>query len=371
MGNNSNLKDSLNNPNKFNIDKLIKRVCWGKVFIKIDNKTYILRQLSIKEQNYIDFIHSSELQDGMNLGLVTEDELKKIYYKDETWTNNDENAINIFRKEIKKLNGEKSSIRKNANTIIRLNKINKKIILLEQKLNDLINRKYDLFKDTAEHRANEQSQRLSSFYMLQDQEENQIWININEFNKYKDMIFIHQVINKYYSNCFLNEKTIRRIARSALWRYKWQMCKNSPFALFGKASYDLTMDQNNLIYWSQAYDIVYESMERPPKSTIENDSKLDVWFDIQSKKIENDAVSKHHGLTKDIPAGKVGHQELFILTQDKDEVEEIQELNDPLTRAKVRNEQKKMLNKKDMITERELRKNSLILQAREQGKRER
>ena len=52
----------LNNEKDFDIDKLIRRILWGKIYFDIKDKTFLLRHLSIKEQNYLDYIYDKELE---------------------------------------------------------------------------------------------------------------------------------------------------------------------------------------------------------------------------------------------------------------------------------------------------------------------
>lgn len=365
---NPGLATSLNNEKDFDIDKLIRKVLWGKIYFDIKNKTFLLRHLSIKEQNYLDYMYEKELEKllAYPYELISESEMRINLIPDKIWTIDNEKAIDKLKKEIKASESELSSIKVTAKTKIQHNKLKRKIKLLNNVLDELIIKKYDLFNNTAESKTDEMIKRLTAYFVLENEQEQSIWKSFEDFESNTNFEIVNIIINKYYSSCFLDEKTIRIIARHPVWRYRWQASKENPIALFGKSIYDLTFDQNNLIYWSQAYDIIYGSIDRPTKRIIENDKLCDIWFEDQGKKAEKSATDKQWNMDKALPAGKVGNQDLFIMAKNEEEAKEIQSLNDVGAQIKIQSERKK-IQKADgkIISEVELRKRDLLMQARQ------
>lgn len=352
-------------------DQLIRRILWGKVFFDIDDKTHILRSLSTKEQNYIDYVYSNELDKARDssINLISDNELKVIYHRDGLWTYDDEKAIDKFKKEINTLETQKAGVKVTAKNKIAINKINRKIKALERILNDLTNKKYDLFKESAESRADEQTKRWLAFFTLENIDETATYKSFEDFEQTTDLSLVIRIVNKYYSSCFLDQETIRWVARNGSWRYKWQMAKEDVNGLFNRSVTDLTFDQSNLIYWSQAYDIVYSSYERPPKRIIENDQLLDNWFEEQGNKSEKDTLEKYHNFNQTIPAGKVGNAELFIMAGSQEEADEINSLNSAGAKVKKQIEKKKLQAAGGKpISEVDLRKKDLLMQARANAK---
>ncbi len=356
------------------IQQLIDKILWGKVYFDINGKDHILRSLSTKEQNYINYLYNKELDKALygRFNLISENELKVLYADSDLllWNSDSEKAIIKAKEELKSLEIQKAGIKVTAKTKIQVNKIKRRITAIDKVLSDLLNRKYELFKESAEARADEQTKRWIAFSIFENINETPVYSNFNTFECITDLSLVIKIINKYYSGCFLDNKTIRLIARSPLWRFRWEAGKEDIIALFGKGIYDLTFDQNNLLYWSQAYDIVYSSMDRPPKRIIENDYLLDRWFDDQGKKAEKSVVDKHYKTDKPIPHGKVGNQDLFIMAKDKDEAAEIQSLNDAAAQIKLKKEAKKLKAADGkMISEVELRKKNLLMQARQKSRK--
>lgn len=74
------------------------------------------------------------------------------------------------------------------------------------------------------------------------------------------------------------EPDIRAMARSSSWRIRWNAFQNDCKTLFGRESQNLTTDQFMLVYWSQVYDSVYESIDRPPDDVVIDDEALDKWL---------------------------------------------------------------------------------------------
>lgn len=352
------------------IERLIRKISWGKSFVSISDNDYIVRHLSLKEQNYLDYLYDKELlicQDKDSC-IITEAQLKEIYANDGIWTANDEKAIADLRKKIKEFSGKKNALKRNAKTLLEINKIDKNIKTLEKSLRELNNRKFDLFKDTAEARAEDIKRFYTVYYILEDMKEKPFFDSWESFKQFKQIDFINNVIIKYYSTCFMSDKIIRRIARNGLWRSRWEMSKNDISGLFGTKMPDITYDQHNLIYWSQAYDVVYSSHERPPKNVIEDDTKLDAWFADQNKKIEKSATEKHFKVGKILGPNQVGKQELFVVAKDRAEAADIQDLNDHATKAITKSERNKLKKANGLVSEYELRKGELIMQARSKGK---
>lgn len=353
-----------------NIEKLINKILWGKTYFQIMGKILILRSLTIKEQNYIDFIYEEELDKALNgeFKLISEEDLRVIHEKDGVWTLENDKEVEKLRLEIKSLESEKARLRVTAKTTIIINKIKRRITFLTEALNKGVMRKYSLFSDTAEARADEESKRRMVYYILEDGNDQPIFKSFEEFEEKVNSFILNQIITKYYTACFLDQKTIRWVARNPTWRYRWTMGKNDSISLFGKNIPDLTSDQSNLVYWSQVYDNVYGAYERPPQRIIDNDVLLDKWFEDQSRKAEKEALAKHYNLDdKSIPAGKVGKTEMFIMAHSPEEAAEIQSLNDDMTQVKIKKEAKKIQESNKPLTEAELRKDDLILQARQAG----
>ena len=93
----------------------------------------------------------------------------------------------------------------------------------------------------------------------------------------------------------------------------------------------MSVDQKTLITYSSMYDNVYESMDCPSDSVIDDDDALDGWFIVQRKKREQQ--TKEAGMD-DITGADMGNaNEIFVMTDD---AKSVYELNDPISKGIVK-----------------------------------
>ena len=189
--------------------------------------------------------------------------------------------------------------------------------------------------------------------------------------------FIEELITLHLA-CLtdMGEKDIRAIARSSICRMRWNAFKDTCTELFGHTSQDMSNDQFMLVYWSQMYDSVYESYERPPDDVINNDEALDKWLLEESENRKREIGQKWHGRgtskksnSKIDNAAEVykvvdgqfqdnGEYHKYTPEERMDAVEKIKNLNSPTARKIKSNEEKRLRERPNtFVQEHELRKN--------------
>ena len=84
------------------------------------------------------------------------------------------------------------------------------------------------------------------------------------------------------------------------------------------------------------YDNVQESHESPCEEVINDDECLDGWFIEQKRKIEKQKKQQEvDALTKN---SKIANsQEVFVMASNQEAANQIYELNDPMSRATIKN----------------------------------
>ncbi len=157
----------------------------------------------------------------------------------------------------------------------------------------------------------------------------------------------------------LDGKRIRRLARSNAWRFQWQAGKGLG-GLFGRPIIELDPEQQAIVYWSQVYDNVYESMDRPEDSVIENDDELDAWFEAQARKrkVEQIAEGKDVGGVK-LSSNMSRHGEIFIVANpnvnpEAPTTQQVEDLNSSLVRT-FKLKEAETVKSKGLLGEKELR----------------
>jgi hypothetical protein len=128
-------------------------------------------------------------------------------------------------------------------------------------------------------------------------------------------------IFEIWQDSLLSEKTIRELARCYSWKSIWNIYKfNKVGTLFkkhGRRNTELTVNQKNILTWSNIYDNVAESMDCPSEDVINDDDMLDGWFIDQKNKREKE--SKKDIISDKIKSGKINNSNhVFVVANDEE-----------------------------------------------------
>ncbi len=131
-----------------------------------------------------------------------------------------------------------------------------------------------------------------------------------------------EVLSALYYSILLSEKSCRELARTEPWKALWIMKDHTN--LFANDDRELSLDQRNILVWSNMYDSVQESMDCPADDVIDDDDLLDGWFVIQRRKREQE---KNQNEVDNMNPNISRHQEVFMPARNKKEAERINNLN--------------------------------------------
>jgi len=329
-------------------EKALKRILWGRALVRAVNATgeegtFTLRSLTLEEQNEMEFLKETVLQECEDEGILFQEELEQILEETNAWTSEDDQGIEDLEREIRKC---RHGIKQAEFNKTKRRLLEKKMPKFELDLEGRKLRKDSLFSLTAERRAEEFVRRYIVMKSSTDKFGKQIWETEEEFLSSTDAVLVDSLTVQYLENHVMSEKQIREIARSGSWRFRWSASKNGE-SLFGKSISEWTQLQDALVYWSQYYDYVYESPDRPNDMVIENDAALDAWVENQQSKDQSGS-----GMSS-----KAGHQEQFIVVPDADKetIERVHGMNSKSNRKKISSERKE-IKEKGRVSEWELRK---------------
>jgi hypothetical protein len=331
------------------VEKEINKILWGRCLVKAFgsdcvSKTFTLRSLTISEQNQMDFLKDTVLQECKEDGILTGEELMSVMSETGAWTEDDDKEIEDLEREIRRL---KYGIKQSEYHASKNKILSKKLKKAEFKLQTAQGEKSALLGNTADSRAEEFVRRYMIFMSATDKFGNQIWKTEEEFLLSTDSTLIDVLTLRYVENHIMSESNLREIARSGLWRFRWSASKNGE-SLFGKSIAEWSELQSALVYWSQFYDYVYESMDRPSEMVIANDAALDAWYSDQSKEQGSKASSL---------SSKNDHQEQFIVVPDgdKETIDKINNMNSNTSKDTISRE-RKQIKEQGSISEWDLRK---------------
>jgi hypothetical protein len=342
------------------IERAINKIAWGGTFIEVANsdgnkKPLVIKPLSIRERNFVEFTYDRALKEALANGLMSKMELYGLYKKKGIWTPRDDEIIEKSKEEVKKL----KQIAAGAKTQKEKRRFEKQMEHLVGRYNEVSSKKADLFATSAETWAAEKRTLALVFCSIYDEQDRKLWDNWNDFMEHADDALVTNILASFKMVDALDVSEMRKIARSSSWRFRWNGAKTVG-DLFGIPIIEFSAEQQSLLYWSQVYDSVYESMDRPTDDIIEDDEALDKWFEDQSKKRKQKELERTGGLGRIKLSDRVrGHGEIFVVTNpvinpDAPTAEEVDELNSEFTR-KFKQQEYETIKKHGTLKEAELR----------------
>lgn len=325
------------------IQENIQQILWGKSFADVvdyigEEHTFILRSLTIKESNFLNFLYNRELKNAQREGVLSYDQLKLLFQSQGIWGPEEKKEKeNLERQQIML----KVQIKDAQFHTVKKKKLNKMLKEVEGKIKEINDMELSLFSVTAEQRAEECKRRYMVMMFTEDMYEQSYWRNEKSFMMSTDAILLVNLIVAYYKNNIYDEKKLRQIARSPEWRFRWLAAKHGE-NLFGRSIAEWSEMQNMVVYWSEFYDSIYDSMERPSEYIIEDDAACDAWMKDQGKKAATGATdSKKKNIYGHKRAKQnLNHSEHFVMVPrgDQEAVQKVQDMNPESIRSRLRNE---------------------------------
>jgi len=251
-------------------------------------------------------------------GIMTNDETSHWLNAEGLWTEQQEQNLKESQDNIENI---KLEMFKNALNKPKVDSLRKQLRGIEKAIIKASSYKNSLFQNTCETNA---------------EYEQRTWLILQSVKIKTKTFTIEDHINTIY-NIFqqnlLEDKDIRELARKEPWHSFWTVADKGKISLFKKyKDRDLTYNQKNLLLWSQTYDNIQESIDCPDRDIIDDDDLLDGWFILQSRERQNEKKKKL--LDTSIGNAKIQNSsEVFVVGQSKEQIEDIQKLNNSKNKA--------------------------------------
>lgn len=306
--------------------------------------TYLKKNIVIKPPRIDQLVESYRVFDeaydqSLSDEIMTEDEMLSWLKENLIWTKFNENRVETLKKDLENYKVEIYQSRQDPKKIKGIRFL---IRDTERSLEKELLIKNSQYQNTCEGIA--QTAKIS--WLIS----NTTFIN-NEPYDFSD-VSLNEVVS-LWQDSILNDSQCRELSRNEPWKSTWSISKNIRNRLFfNSEDTDLTLNQKNLIVWSQIYDNIYESIECPPKSVIDDDDMLDGWLILQNRKHEK---SKIESSTEDlIKNPKIKNsKEVLIMAHNKEHIQNIQSLNDPNAKHVI-NQRFKAVEKRGSLNQEEL-----------------
>lgn len=297
---------------------------------------YIVRSGKVKIANNI-YLHPPKIEQiiesyekynemyeqCLNDEIMTSEEMDVWMKENLIWTKAHEIKVENLKKDIEECKIEMFNTRQNTKGI--------KILRARLRSQEILLNKHIQIKHSEDQNTCEG---ISEQFRLS-------WLLSNSVQENNEPIAQHKLKNirdniiSIWQDSILSESQYRELARNEPWRSLWSMSKSIKIKLFlNKKDEDLTINQKNLIVWSQIYDNIQESIDYPGKDVIEDDDMLDGWMIIQHKKQEKEKLAKIAEEITSNPKIK-NSSEVFIMAHNQEHANNIYNINDPSSRKVI------------------------------------
>lgn len=301
--------------NDADIELYLNRILCGYLIFFFNNERYELKYASNSLKYEANLLYNNIINDEKYNEWIREENSTKAMIALGLWQKDTEKSLELLQKNIDNL---KVDLYKNFMNKDMVKKIRPKIRSNEDQLNRVLKTKQDFLYNTLEGYASSLKNELIICHTLY---KNNKLVFQNSDNKNADSYqFFNSLVNIINENT-IGMSTFKAIARSNLWRSYWNANKDHTF---NTQVIDWTDEQRSLVNITKMYDNVYEHPECPDDKIIEDDDMLDGWIIFQKRKTKKQKMEQ--GLDSSNPRLR-NAQEVFILTENEEEITEVLNLN--------------------------------------------
>ncbi len=320
------------------VENYINKIASGKDYILTDlGASFIEVRCPTNElKQQASLIYDKAYNEALNSGLLPLEDFEKLLIKRGVLSENDQVKLDKLRS---KLEAQNVLLSKTVKVRANQTRIKGAINDLQSKIDILIYKKQSKLVMSAESKAEEYKTQYMCWGSTYHLSGTKVWPSFDIFMSDTDLTLKNKILNAFIrlSNGVSVEK-VRFIARSTLWRIRYNGSMKTSEELFGVPTSRYTPDQLNLAYWSNFYDNVYSMMpeDRPQDSVVEDDSLLDVFMDEYYKELSNDVAIRRNNKATNKGSMSAFNADEVIITQSNSLYEEI-EYDKPKEAQKVKN----------------------------------
>ncbi len=347
--------------NNENIHQVCNRIITGYQPVVFFDKLYVVKD-PIPEHHYLADVFCKDIYDDfLQEGFLTQEESIQILIDRGLWSNDNDKQIDFLVKDFSNILKNIKDCQFRSNEKKRweeLAKANRK------KIEQLSSSKNLILSQTIEYFIKLEKYKYLLFLNTYHNNE-RVWNDVDVFYNQQNEKLINFLLKNTYLAFDIDNKIIRKIARNDPWRIIWR-ASNKTGSLFKHSASEMTEYQRELVTWSILYDSVYENMDCPDDSIIDNDDLLDAWFLEQQEKRKSEKKDKLNIENEKINNSK----EVGIVVDSPEDAQKVYKLNDQLGRQKIK-ERENTLYKKGSVKETDLPdvKRDIKMMMNNQGKK--
>lgn len=290
----------------------------GIVVFRIGRNYIYVKPSSAKDKTFADFFAQEQYDDALMDGIWTQKDVEDFLIERGYWSKEEEDKIKTIMDNIENMKVDYFNRFYDSDT---KKYIKKNIDKQNQNINDLYNKKYLMYDKTCEY---VKSYAFSS-YMIQK----------NAYLKDGRLAYLYFSIQSLYNKYSLILKDInsnvRNLAKSDEWRYRWVSLKKSSFD--NKPS-SFTDFQLSIVSWSNYYDGIFKSYDRPSDEIIDDDIALDGWCIVEKRKRKEE--EKKRNAEKILPQNLKDAGEIFIPVKNTKQAQDVMSLNNAEAKSRIK-----------------------------------
>lgn len=279
------------------LDGYVEQVCSGQKLAYVEDasgeeRALIFRYPTQHSHLIANLIYKKALQEAEREELPSIAEVESLIRERNLFTEHDEKKIQKLKSRIE---GQKAVLAKTTRVPARMDRLKTVIQELQSEIDTILMKKELLFENTRERKASEAKfLYLTQKGVLDPYTMEPVWATEECFQQELDNLFRRRVFVDYIVFSYgLEQKIIRSLARSNVWRIRYMTAIKTSESLFGKPIKDYNVDQLMLLYWSHFYQSVNEMLpdDRPAEEIIEDDQALDAYMQDWQADQSRDAVA--------------------------------------------------------------------------------
>lgn len=325
------------------IENNIRTILSGVLYFNHKGKCYKILSPSSDDYALAHFVANNYYKSLIFNDLLTQEECEKYLQSSGIWTAEDEDKYKISESEIEKL---KVSLFESRIHKKKCKSIRSRLKGIRKAITEANNKKYYLYDKTIEYHYNFVVNKYLTAISIANLDSGRL------FEKGAVLDISEPIIDKAYNTFTMfsfSQSEYREMVRSGNWSSFWNCAQER---VCGSNFSDLTVPQRTMISYSKMYDNARQSLECPEDDVFKDDDMFDGWMikqaeEAKERRKENSSNSKHSDRMS-----KAG--EIFTLTQDQEEAQEIFDSNTHEAKAKVQQRRKQVQLNPEGISEEQL-----------------
>lgn len=300
------------------IDLLISKIALGKTLLRINNKFITIYHPSNELKVKTKLIYEDAYTQAISDGLLPKKDLEDIILARGIFSEDDAKKVAKLQAQI---DAQEIVLGKTLKVKANQDRIRKIIADLKEQMSVLLYKKYSKLYMSAETKAEEEVNSFNCYECTYDSSGNKYWSTYEDFIHEKDDEVKNQIFSAYVNFVRgIDISVIRFIARSTLWRIRYNTSMKTSETLLGIPAVDYTVDQLNLVYWSNYYDQIYQMLptDRPSDEVINDDEMLDKFMEEYYNEMNNETSIQKERKIKNKGTLSAFDSEEVIVTQSNE-----------------------------------------------------